>query len=134
MSEEYLDCSVEVKPVQTEDETSDPGDRRTTERMADEGVTTAVRQTGSHKPGTMHSVSVLDIGSGGISFESAAAMSTGQKVELSMDTPVRNGVKAVGRVKYCIRWAGGFRIGVEFIEINPSDQKALTREFFEPPH
>jgi|GEM_PF-3298791 len=134
MSEEYLDCSVEVKPVGTEDETSDPASRRTTERMAGEGVATSVRQAGFHKLGAMHSVSVLDIGSGGISFESTAAMATGQKVELSMDTPVRNGVKAVGRVKYCIRWAGGFRIGVEFIEINSADQKILTRKFFELPH
>ena len=79
------------------------------------------------------SVKVLDVGSGGVSFESADAMSTGQKVELLIDTPVRSSIPATGRVKYCIRWANCFRIGVEFVEISAAHCRMLTREFFDLP-
>jgi hypothetical protein len=90
-----------------------------------------VRNAGFYRRGGMHSARVLDIGSGGVSFESPAEMPTGQKVELVIDTPVKDGIHAFGRVKYCIKWASNFRIGIEFVEISPGDRKVLTREFFD---
>ena len=134
MTEEYLDCAVEVNPVEEDEETISADGRRVADRIAVDGVTTAVRQAGFYKLGPLHSVNVLDVGTGGISFESDQPISTGQKVELLIDTPVKNGIVAAGRVKYCIRWASNFRIGVEFVEIGPADQKVLTRQFFQLPH
>jgi hypothetical protein len=132
MSESYLDCGVEVRPLEAQDDAR-VQDVRASQRFEPEGVSTAVRNAGFYRRGKMQAVKVLDVGTGGISFESSQAMSTGQKVELSIDTPVKNGISATGRVKYCIRWASNFRIGVEFTEISPADQRVLTKEFFESP-
>jgi len=134
MSEEYLDCSVDVKPVELQEAAADVESRRTAKRIEGGGISTSIRQAGFYKPGVLHSVSVLDIGAGGISFESEQAMSTGQKVEMLIDTPVKDHIAATGRVKYCIRWASGFRIGVEFVEISSADKRILTREFFDSAH
>jgi hypothetical protein len=133
MSDTYLDCAVKVTPVEDASGETEARPRRTAERTSVDGVTTSVRQAGFHRPGMFDCVKVLDVGSGGVSFESADAMSTGQKVELLMDTPVRSSIPATGRVKYCIRWANCFRIGVEFVDISAAHSRMLTREFFELP-
>ena len=130
MGEVCLDCAVEVKPAEA---AGTPVEEiRETERIEVNSVTSAVREAGFWRLGPLKIVKVLDISAGGISFESPKQMPTGQKVELSIDTPTRDGIKAVGRVKYCIRWASSFRIGVEFVEINATDQRALTKEHFGP--
>lgn len=130
MGEVCLDCAVEVNLIDAVDTPVE--ELRKSERVEVENVTSAVRQTGFWKPGPLRIVKVLDISAGGISFESPKQMPTGQKVELSIDTPTKNGIKAVGRVKYCIRWASNFRIGVEFVDISATDQRALTKEHFGP--
>jgi len=130
MSQAYLDCGIEVS-IGPKDETG--AEQRQKGRLEVEGVTTSVRQATFTKPGPMRVARVLDIGTGGISFESTSTMPIGQKVELVIDTPARNGIAAVGRVKYCIRWASGFRVGIEFVEINPTDQKFFTKEYFNSP-
>jgi len=132
MSEVCLDCAVEVKPIETTDPTTE-SELRESERIETETVTTAVRQSGFSRPGPLRIVKVLDISAGGISFESAKPMPTGQKVEMSIDTPTKNGIAATGRVKYCIKWASGFRIGVEFVDISSTDQRSLTKEHFNAP-
>lgn len=133
MSDAYLDCAVKVTPVDGVSGETEEKTRRAAERTSVEGVTTSVRQAGFHRPGVFESVKVLDVGSGGVSFESDDAMSTGQKVELLIDTPVRSSIPAMGRVKYCIRWADCFRIGVEFVDISAAHRRMLTREFFDLP-
>ena len=129
MGEICLDCAVEVKPIEAD---PNAAEARRSERIEADGVTSAVRESGFWRPGPMRIVKVLDISSGGISFEHSRSMPTGQKVELSIDTPTRDGIKAIGRVRYCIRWASNFRIGMEFVEISPADQRALTKEHFGP--
>ncbi|HUU70209.1 MAG TPA: PilZ domain-containing protein [Planctomycetota bacterium] len=131
MGEICLDCAVEVKLLEQAAATQQTDGRRG-ERVEADGMTTVVRESGFWRPGPMRIVKVLDISSGGISFEYSRSMPTGQKVELSIDTPARDGIKAVGRVRYCIRWASSFRIGVEFVEISAADQRALTKEHFGP--
>jgi len=131
MGEMCIDCGVDLKPIE-EAGAGTAVDLRRDERYRAEGMTTAIRQSGFWRPGAPRVVKVLDISSGGISFESTVQMPTGQKVEMSIDTPARNGIKAVGRVKYCIRWASNFRIGVEFVEIAPDDQRAMIKEHFGP--
>jgi len=37
-------------------------------------------------------------------------------------------------VKYCIRWASNYRIGVEFVDISQTDSRALTQWLFDSPH
>jgi len=133
MSEAYLDCGVEFSLIGSDSKPQSDIEMRTAERFKPEGVTTSVRNAGFYKPGKMQAVKVLDIGAGGISFESTEAIATGQKVELVIDTPVRNGIAAMGRVRYCIRWASNYRVGVAFTEISGQDQRILTREFFETP-
>jgi len=130
MGEICMDCAVEVKPVEQADPKT--AETRRSERIEADGMTTAVRESGFWRAGPMRIVKVLDISSGGISFEHSQSMPTGQKVELSIDTPARDGIKAIGRVRYCIRWASSFRIGVEFVEIAAADQRALTKEHFGP--
>ncbi|NQT21059.1 MAG: PilZ domain-containing protein [Planctomycetes bacterium] len=134
MSDAYLDCAVRVTPVEEASHHEvEEAARRANERRSVEGVSTSVRKAGFHRPGPFDSVRVLDVGSGGISFESPDAISTGQKVELLIDTPVRSSIPAAGRVKYCIRWADCFRVGVEFVDISTAHRRMLTREFFELP-
>ncbi|HUS59213.1 MAG TPA: PilZ domain-containing protein [Planctomycetota bacterium] len=128
MSEAYLDCAVEVKPVETTE--ADDVNLRRDERVDVDGVMTAVRQAGFCRPDPPRILKVLDVSAGGVSFESPRPMPTGQKVEMSIDTPTRYGIKAIGRVKYCIRWASNFRIGVEFVDISPTDQRSLTQLYF----
>jgi len=131
MSEAFLDCGVEITLVGSNSVSLAGIEMRTNERFEPENFTTSVRNAGFYKPGKMQAVRVLDIGTGGISFESTEAMSTGQKVELRIDTPVKNGIRAMGRVKYCIRWASNYRIGVAFSEISGQDKRFLTKEFFQ---
>jgi len=126
MTEAFLDCGVELRFQQTDHQ-------RQSERLEVDNVETSVRQAGFYKPGVLRNVKVLDVSHGGMSFESPSPMSPGQRVEMKIDMPVKNGIKAVGRVKYSIKWASNFRIGVEFTEINPAERRLLTKENFEPP-
>jgi len=126
MTQAFLDCGVELRLQQAENQ-------RESERLEVDDVETSVRQAGFYKPGVLRNVKVLDVSQGGMSFESPSPMSPGQRVEMKIDMPVKNGIKAVGRVKYSIKWASNFRIGVEFVEMNPADKRLLTKENFEPP-
>jgi len=46
---------------------------------------------------------------------------------MRIDTPMRTNIAALGDVRYTIPWGAAFRVGVEFVEIAPSDRRLLQQ-------
>jgi c-di-GMP-binding flagellar brake protein YcgR len=103
--------------------------RRRPARVPTRLSSATVRRLGP-QGGQARAVRVMDISPGGLSFESASQLQRGQRLRLRIDTPVRTDISALGEVRYTIPWGAVFRVGVEFIDIAPSDRRLLQQPHF----
>ena len=73
-------------------------------------------------------VSLIDISAGGISFQSDVVFSLGSRGRLSFSVHTGEQTVSVAApidVRYCVLHLSRYRIGVQFVELDASAQKAI---------
>ena len=65
---------------------------------------------------------VRDISMGGLAFEAERDFEIGQQLVMTLDTPIKAGVKITAEVRHCRRSDSLFVVGVQFINIPETDR------------
>jgi hypothetical protein len=117
-----MDCDVEMRLVSGAKPEVEQDERRSDERVDPGDARAALWLKAHDKTWPLRSVRVLDIGPGGLSFESDAPLPIGAVLEMNINMPVRNGISAVAEVCYAIQWASSYRVGVKFVQMSEADR------------
>jgi len=127
---EEMDCDIEMRILRDAEAERKIDERRDGERSDAGPSSAALWLKANDRAWPLRSVRVLDISQGGLSFEAEEPLPVGSKLEMNVNTPVKNGIIAVAEVRYTIRWAGSYRVGVRFLRISESDRKLLDGRTF----
>ena len=127
---EEMDCDIEMRVLEDAEAERKIDERRDGERTEAGPSSAALWLKTSDRAWPLRSVRVLDISPGGLSFEAEEPLPVGSKLEMNVNTPIKNGIMAVAEVRYTMQWAGSYRVGVRFLRISESDRKLLDGRTF----
>ena len=125
-----MDCDVEIRVVDSGWPDTSRSERREEDRTATKTSSAALWLKTEGRVWPLRSVRVLDISPGGLSFEADGPLPVGATLELTLNTPVKDGIVARAIVRYALKYAGGCRVGVRFTEISDADRNLLDGRMF----